>query len=205
MTTYKLIYFNARGRAEVCRLIFAQADVKYEDKRVNSEEWAQLKPTTPTGALPMMEVDGKPLTGSGPMARFLAERFGLAGSNDFENAELAGIIDVLEDFHMKVVPWYYEKDEEKKAQLLKQLQDEHAPRYWGIIEKKIKNNKSEAGWIFGNKPTYADLAIFSVLEFAGTLCPKILVDFPGVAKLKGAVGALPNIANWVKERPQTEH
>lgn len=98
MSNYKLIYFNARGRAEVSRLIFAQAGVEYEDKRVAGEEWAKLKPTTPTGSLPLLEVDGKQLTGSGVIARFLAERFGLAGSNDIENAEIAGIIDVLEDF-----------------------------------------------------------------------------------------------------------
>ena len=39
MSTYKLYYFNARGRAEVARIIFAQAGVKYEDIRFQKEEW----------------------------------------------------------------------------------------------------------------------------------------------------------------------
>jgi hypothetical protein len=40
----KLIYFNARGRAEIVRLILAQAEVEYEDKRVTGDEWKELKP-----------------------------------------------------------------------------------------------------------------------------------------------------------------
>ena len=75
MTTYKLIYFNSRGRAEIIRQIFALAGIKYEDMRVTEEEWAKLKDNTPYGALPVLEVDGKMLAGSGPIARYLAEKF----------------------------------------------------------------------------------------------------------------------------------
>ena len=38
MATYKLIYINARGRAETIRLIFAEAGVEYEDVRVSLQE-----------------------------------------------------------------------------------------------------------------------------------------------------------------------
>ena len=42
--SYRLIYFNLRGRAEVIRWIFAVAGVAYEDIRINSvEEWRMLK------------------------------------------------------------------------------------------------------------------------------------------------------------------
>jgi len=39
----KLIYFNGRGRAEVSRLVLAQAGVKYEDKRIEFSEWGEVK------------------------------------------------------------------------------------------------------------------------------------------------------------------
>ena len=46
MPKYELIYFNGRGRAEVIRLLFAQAGAQYEDTRVkmDEEEWGKLKP-----------------------------------------------------------------------------------------------------------------------------------------------------------------
>jgi len=42
---YKLTYFAARGRAELSRMIFAQAAVAYEDVRIDGAQWAQLKPS----------------------------------------------------------------------------------------------------------------------------------------------------------------
>ncbi len=204
---YKLIYFDMQGRAETSRFIFAQAGVAYEDCRIayNGEEWKKLKPTTPTGRLPVLEVDGKPLTGSKPINRFLAERFGLAGSNDFENAQLASIVDVMSDFSDKLAVLYREQDEERKPALKKKIEDEAIPEYFSILEKMIQKNGSEGDWSFGEKPTYADFNIYCYVECTMVLFPSVLDSYPGIAKLKDAVEALPNIANWIKERPKTHH
>jgi len=43
--SYRLTYFNGRGRAELIRMIFAQAGVAYEDVRIERAEWPQLKPS----------------------------------------------------------------------------------------------------------------------------------------------------------------
>lgn len=40
---YKLIYFNARGRAEHIRYIFAYAGVDYIDERITNDCWPELK------------------------------------------------------------------------------------------------------------------------------------------------------------------
>lgn len=202
MSTYKLLYFNARGRAEVCRFVFAQAGVEYEDVRVKwgSEEWEKLKPTTPTGLLPVLEVDGKQLPGSGPILRFIAKRFGLAGSNDFETAEIDGTHDVLMDFMIQFVKFYEEKDEAKRTEVVKGIKENAIPRYWGLIEKTLNNS----GWVYGNKPTYADFAIYTALEFIIKAFPDFLDTHPATAKLKAAVEALPRIAEWLKRRPKTD-
>ncbi len=40
---YKLTYFNMMGRAEPIRLIFAQANVNYQDIRLDREQFAAIK------------------------------------------------------------------------------------------------------------------------------------------------------------------
>ena len=43
MVHYKLVYFNARGRAEIARLMFAEAGVEYEDYRFEFSQWPAEK------------------------------------------------------------------------------------------------------------------------------------------------------------------
>ena len=44
MAECKLVYINYRGRAELIRFILAQAEVKYDDSRIELEKWAELRP-----------------------------------------------------------------------------------------------------------------------------------------------------------------
>ena len=41
---YKLSYFDFRGKAEIIRLLFAQAGVPYEDVRIQRSNWLSIKP-----------------------------------------------------------------------------------------------------------------------------------------------------------------
>lgn len=44
MPSYKLTYFNGKGRAELSRMVFAAAEKKFEDKRIGQADWPALKP-----------------------------------------------------------------------------------------------------------------------------------------------------------------
>ena len=197
MPRYILTYFNTRGRAEPIRLILAQAGVDYEDKRITREQWAQLKPQTPFGHIPILEVDGKVLSGSLPVTRFLAERHGLAGSNDVENAEIAGIVDCITDLIAQMIKWMSEKDETCKAELKKEMDKVHTPKHLSNLEKHI----TAEGWLYGSKVTYADLIFFN---FSHHLSDEVLAKYPGLKGLREKVEALPNIAKWLKEHPVTK-
>ncbi|XP_078702031.1 hematopoietic prostaglandin D synthase-like [Branchiostoma floridae x Branchiostoma belcheri] len=76
MPTYKLTYFNGRGRGETIRLLFAAGGIKYEDVRIEGAQWPALKPNTPFGHLPILEVDGVTLSESATIARFVAKMAG---------------------------------------------------------------------------------------------------------------------------------
>ena len=205
MGTYKLTYFSAKGTAEVSRFIFAQAGVKYEDVRLTAQEWPAEKSKFRTGMLPELELDGgKRLSGSKVISRFLAERFGLAGSNEVENAEIAGIQDTLSDFMTNLYKCFMEKDEGKKAAMMEKVKTEDVPKYWGVIEGMCRKNDCAEGWIYGKKMTYVDLDIYCGLEYLLSVLPALEESYPCVAKLRAAVAALPKIKQWIDTRPTSE-
>ena len=201
MSTYKLIYFNVKARAELARFIFAQADIKYEDQRVKREEWMELKPKTPFGTLPVLVEDGKQLGGSTTIARYLAEKFGLAGANAVENAEIASIVDTINDVTQEMGKAHFEKDEGRKKELVEKLH-EFIPAKLALFEKRAAGNDN--GWLFGNKLTWADFAFYLSADWILMGNKDALEKFPGLKKLRGSVETLPNIAKWIEERPKTD-
>ena len=201
--SYKLTYFNARGRGEIIRFVFAQAGVKYEDNRIEFGDWPTVKPTTPLGTLPILEYDGKVFGGSMPIARFLAEKFGLAGANEAENAQIAGFVDFLADLAQRLNTANYEKDEAKKVTLKKDLTEQHLPKFFGILEKTISANPS--GWLYGPDVTYVDFRLYLLSCIVkNTVTKEFFDNYPATNKLIDAVEALPNIAEWLKKRPETQ-
>lgn len=43
MASYRLHYFDVRGRAEIVRMLFKLAQVEFEDIRVTESEWTRVK------------------------------------------------------------------------------------------------------------------------------------------------------------------
>ena len=56
MAQYKLTYFAIRGRGEPIRLLLVEAGQEFTDERVQFADWPALKPSTPFGQLPVLEV-----------------------------------------------------------------------------------------------------------------------------------------------------
>ena len=194
MSEYKLYYFNGKGRAEAARLLFAYKGIKYEDIRIAGEKWAEFKPQTPFGSMPVLEEGGKKLGGSLVVFRYLGEKLGVAGSNAWENAQIASISDFANDFMTENIKLHFEKDETKKAEMQKRMKEELVPKYLGKLNELATN-----GYLFGNSFTWVDFQFFNMFE--GMVEVKGL--FPNLDKLKANVEANENIAKWLKERPET--
>lgn len=54
----------------------------------------------PFGQMPVLEIDGKPLCQHLAICRLLAKKVGLAGSDDFEAAQIDMIADCINDFRL---------------------------------------------------------------------------------------------------------
>ena len=203
MSKYELFYFNSRGRAEVARILFAQAGVQYVDTRCNGrDDWlANYKSKSPFGIAPWLEVDGKKIGGGREIARFLGERFGLAGSDDVENAQLGSYADFCDDMLTEAARAIEAKDDAEKARM-KEVFDAKNPKWLDVFEGKI----GDSGWLYGSKLTWVDCHVAHYLSLIVELgSPNLLRNYPKLSALIKNVEGQPKIAEWMKKRPKTEH
>ena len=200
---YKLYYFPFMGRAEPIRILFAYKGIKYEDIRIPQEKWPEFKPKTPFGTMPVLEEGGKQLGGNQVILRYLAEKaeFNVAGSNEWENAWLANIADFVNDFTIEVIKVVFEKDEEKKKELDAKFVAEVVPKYLGKLNEMAK----DTGYLCCGRLTYPDISLYYIIIGIAQHKPEVMENFPSLQKLISNVVSDPNIAKWLKERPQTDH
>jgi len=202
MSSVKLTYFNLKGRAELARLILAQAEAQYEDRRITKEEWLSLKPTTPLGQLPILEVEGRTIAQSFTIARYLARQHGLAGNNDLAAAEADMVIDSLVELLGPMADMMREKDEQKVAEKRKMFTEETLPGWLAAMEKLLMERGGKH--FAGGELSWADLAVFNLIDnMKGRLGEVKMEQYPSLDQLTLMVRSLPNIAKWLEERPVT--
>ncbi|CAF0927038.1 unnamed protein product [Rotaria sordida] len=204
MSTYKLIYFNGRGRAEVSRLIFAAAGQKYDDVRYERNEWPAHKSEMPLGQMPVLEVDGTKLPQSLTIARFLAKQFQLAGKDNLEQAKVDAVADTLSDLVSKYGPIRFEQDATKKEELTKKFLAEELPKHLQNLETLGKLYGNGGPFFVGNYLTWADLYFYDILETLLYANENCLNNYAWLKQNRAEVEKQPKVAEYLKNRPKTE-
>ena len=201
----RLIYFSSRGRAELIRLVLAQAGVEYEEEGVGpyhptdkSPEFLALKASgkLPFDALPLWEEpDGFTLAQSEAIVRYLARKHGLYGADLRESAlcdmVMEGVKDLISDLSK-----IWSVDAGKRAELRARLDREMVPHWLRALERIVA--RSSSGFAAGNAVTYADLALFLVIErLTGNHLATGLANCPKLVALADRVRDLPRISAYL--------
>ncbi|CAF3671506.1 unnamed protein product [Rotaria socialis] len=203
MSTYKLYYFNSRGRAEVSRLIFAAAGQKYEDIRYNQDEWPSHKTEMPLGQMPVLEFNSAKLPQSKSIARFLAKQFHLAGRDNLEQAKVDAVIDTIDDLIPKLISIFFEQDETKKEELRKKYFDEELPKHFQNLDVLLKEFGNGGLFFVGNHLTWADLYFYDLSETLLGMNGNCLDIYPRLKQNREEVEKQPKIAEYLNNRPKT--
>ncbi|KAI1708450.1 putative glutathione S-transferase 5 [Ditylenchus destructor] len=203
MVQYKLHYFDVRGMGEPIRLIFAFANEPFEDIRFTMDNWPNLKSKYKYGKVPVLEVDGKQLAQSSVIARYLAERFGIAGKNAWEKAQVHEIVDFQKDVYTELGPYYYamlgfkpgDKDALRKDVFLPAA-EKLFPQYVRLLKE------SGSGFFAPSGVTYVDFIVGDYLEhWVNELEPQYMKEkYPELVAYVKKVHAVPEIQKYLKTR-----
>ena len=203
MVSYRLTYFNARGRAEVSRLIFAAVGQQFEDVRIEMNEWPSFKSQTPLGQMPVLEYEGVQLPQSLSIARFLAKQFQMAGRDHFEQAKVDAVADTLSDPLAKFASIRWEKDETKKKEAYRKFFAEELPSHLKNLETLAKLYSGGGPFFVGNQLTWADLYFYDAAESLLQADATALNQFPWLKRNRQEVERIPKINAYLQSRPRT--
>jgi glutathione S-transferase len=201
---YKLIYFNGRGRAEPARLILAYAGAQYNDHRIESAEWPSLKPKTPFGQLPVLDIDnGKTLIGQSiSIARYLGNEFNLVPKDHIQAAKADMYVDGYIDIQKHFAAFAMEKDAAKKKELGQKFESEHLGPFLKLHEKFLNDNGT--GYFVTNTVTWADLVLFNGFCELKRHMPHVFEAHPKVSQFVDKIANEPKIKAWMEKRPKTD-
>lgn len=209
MSQPTLLYFPARGRAEIIRLLLAEAGVEYREHPVGkgtpphqgrATDLAALLAdgTLPFGAVPVWEEPGGfRLAQSQAIAAHLARTHGLAGKGPVEAArcdEWWGAIDDVRAELRKL----YTTPAGQRAALRAELRTAILPRWLGHLDRLLRTNGGGAGFAVGEGVTVADLALYYLLEMLRDNGFGEAVDrYPALAAFAARIAARPRIAAYL--------
>jgi glutathione S-transferase len=204
MVAYKFYYFDARGLGESIRLILHYVGQEFEDVRIKKEDWPNWKPKFAYGKVPVLEVEGgKQLAQSAAIARYLGEKYGIAGKDEWERAKVNEILDYFRDARDELTKYIYVvlgfREGDKEA-LRRDAFEPGVAHNFPIIERILK--ESGSGFLVASGVTFIDFIVAEFLEGVKGVEPKVLEAYPTLQDYVTRVHALPQLADYLKSRPQ---
>ncbi|CAF1122850.1 unnamed protein product [Brachionus calyciflorus] len=201
MSTYTLTYFNGRGRGELTRLILVAAAVQFEDVRVTwPDDWpGTAQADSPLGQLPYLTIDGIKIPHSLAIARLVAKRFNLAGSDDLEQAKTDAVVDTITDLQNA---FYLVAFKDEPDALIAKFIAEDANTHLERIEKIVTLYGTE-GYSVGSSLKWSDLHLFDITSTFLALDVNILDKYPRIQAVRRTVESNDKIQAYLKDRPET--
>jgi prostaglandin-H2 D-isomerase / glutathione transferase len=158
----KLTYFDFHGgRAEPARIALTAAGIPFTDERVSREEWAKMKPSTLLGGLPILEVDGRQITQSNAINRWVGQLAGLYPTDMWQAAECDEICDMVEHLSIEMGRSFGLTGDEQKRER-ERLVEGPFPRYMTALAKRLAQRGGV--WFAADQLTIADLKVTDVVR-----------------------------------------
>jgi glutathione S-transferase len=147
-------------------------------------------------------VNGEKLPQSVSIARFVARQLKLNGQTDLESAKCDIVVDTMQDIMESFFrAWHQIQDpEQKKAEQTKFKADIMHQKLQGL--EKLVGMYGNGTWVVGNSVTWADLMVYDSLQNLLIADPQVLEKYPKLEKSRKAVGNLPKIAEYLKNRKE---
>lgn len=218
---YELYYWpEIQGRGEFVRLALEEAGADYVDvaRRPGAERGLpallafldRADILRPPFACPILK-DGETVIGqTAAILFYLGARHGLAPPDEpgrlWVHQIMLTIADLVAEVHETHHPvsaeLYYEDQKPEALRRSRHFRAERMPKFLRWFETVLERNPHGPAWLVGENSTYADLALFQVIEGLAHAFPQsaaaALARVPHVMALRRAVAQRPRIRAYLE-------
>ena len=199
-----LIYFDVRARAECARMTLAYGGIPYNFTDCQGYfgcdfMTAKTSGKLPWGQLPLLAVDGKLISQSGSINRYVAS---LVTKPDFipKDPVKAALADALHETAQdlyRIMPvvnvWTEAKWREEKEEYFTKTLPPKLP----ALVKMLGSQK----YFCGDAPTYSDFALYTIMDLVRLVEPGVVSQHANITAWMARVEQLPGVKEYLGSRP----
>lgn len=161
MAHYKLTYFGMGGRAEPVRIAFHAAGIDFEDVRITFPDFMAMRDNLRFRCVPTLEIDGKVVTQSNAMCRYVGKMAGLYPEDELQALYCDEALGASEDLLHVITPTLgLEGDELKSAR--ERLVDGWIATFVTGLGELIERG---GDYYADNRLTVADLKVAGLIQW----------------------------------------
>ena len=199
---YQLYYFPIPGRAEGVRVALSLANLKWEDNKINGDQFAQMKNDgeLPWGMVPILQTPDGTLAESTAILRYIGGMAGLTPSDPFQAAKVDEFLDGMEPFSRVLSGTFSIEDVDERTKARQAVFNEEGDGTKNLKLIQTKITESTTGWAANTR----DMSIADIRAFCGIfglfsgnfdgIDKSILADYPGLLEYHDKVANEPRIA-----------
>lgn len=160
----KLHYFKLYGRAEPIRFALSALGIDYEDVELNGKftggeegekEWQETKKKFEFEQVPVLDIDGKSLSQSRAILRYLFQREGLYPTDKYEVYRLESLVDLYGEIEAAIFKTIGSPDRDAA---MKDFFTTTFPLRMTQLEKRLKENSTQ-DYLVGDKLSTVDCLV----------------------------------------------
>ncbi|KAH3692805.1 hypothetical protein DPMN_194557 [Dreissena polymorpha] len=211
-----ILYYYPRfpGRAEFVRLVFVEAGVPWKECGLDGPSvWKLIcggeMPGYPHFAPPVLQKGDLQISQTSVICKYLGEQFGLVPDSveDRIHAEQISLSchDYIAEgrlsFHGIHPQGPYLSQKEATQPYIDRFVSERLPRWMKYFERVLSNNQEGKGFLYGDKLSYADLALLHIVRATEAQFPEAFKAADYMQNLKDfklRMEARKNIADYLR-------
>ena len=189
-----LHYFKGRGRAETTRWMLAINEITFQNcPLATADDFATLKAADKLlfNQLPLLEIDGKNLTQSTAIIRYLARKGNLYGDSADDVLMCDMIAGATADFAEAALQYAFQPTKDKGGEIATKSFQKFAPRFESLL------SGNGGVYLVGSRLSFADVLLTETLSNYHEISPQLFDTTPLLNRLRLHVVSQPGIAAFL--------